>query len=553
MKIDWRHNLIRSVAGLPVGAWLSPRLHSIIICMIGVLLAFCWMGRISAPIVPAAADMRGPLVNTPARIEPPPVADAWTGAPPPAPGNYTRGTRKYQAWKERFTAALAILEGRKQAAEVKGLRDWLAAFEANAARRAEVTGNSGKMPVSPLFTRRNVRRVIGPPPSLAFERYYGYKVVLPWNKSVYAYEANAVPLDSPYLLHENGIKDGGTPVRQLADIHMLFARAGVTDPMAKNVLIKVSGREGGFDAVNTWDTGYVSVGFIQFTTGETGAGHSLLHVLQRMKTDEARLAKRRGHIDEFAHYFTDHGIDVQNGQLYVRDPATGETRCGAEAVRAIIDDKRVTAIFQDAGVRSTAFKLAQIREAYGAYYLADAPFRLPAAEICTYEVTAPVEPAGTAPEEQAGAGGDEPQVPAEPRLLSRRCVYGQQAVTNALAGTLSPESFAEKARQAPPGTVLRVARRLPGLAGAYGDVLDTEGGQVTLTDRAVQHGVRATMDYFAVCVNGLAPDHPLTLEELRQARRELIAGLKNRIDVPAHRAPTARPEDILPEADNAPL
>jgi len=549
MKIEWRHNLIRAAAGLPVGARLSPRLHSIILCMVVLLLAFCLMGKVSMPIVPAAADMRGQRESAPAARLEPPAADTWAGMPPPVPGNYVRATRKYREWKERYSSALAGLEQRRKAAEAKALREWLSAFEANAMQRAEVAGNSGTMSVSPLFARRNVRRVIDPPPSPAFERYYGYKVVLPWNKAVYSYDANAVPLDSPYLLHENGIKEGGIPVRKLADIHMLFARAGVTDPTAKNVLIKVSGREGGFDAVNTWDTGYVSVGFIQFTTGETGAGHSLLHVLQRMKTDEARLAKQRAHVDEFAHYFTDHGIDVRDGQLYVRDPATGQTKSGAEAVQVIIDDKRVTAIFQDAGVRSMAFKLAQIREAYGAYYLADAPFRIPAAELCTYEAPAPVESAGTAPEEQTEVAEDEQPAPIEPRLLSRRCVYGQQAVAEALAGALSPKAFAEKAGQAPPGTVLRVARRLPELAGTYGDALDSEGGQVTLTDRAVQHGVRATMDYFAARVNDLAPDHPLTLEELRQSQPELIAGLKNRIDVLAQRAPAVN----AAKAGGAPL
>jgi len=542
--------------------------------MLGVvllLLAFCWMGQATAPDLLPRIALPIEMASSP-RVELPPSGDAWTGAPP-APGHYVRATRPYRIWKMRFIAALAELEHRRQMAEAEALRAWLTAYENTAVRRAVLAKDSGGMPAAALFTRRAVRRVIEPPPAPAFEQFYGYKVVLPWNGAVYTYDANAVPLDSPYLLHENGVKDGGTPVRGQPDIHMLFACAGVTDPVAKDVLIKVSAREGGFDAVNTWDTGYVSVGFIQFTTGEDGAGHSLLHVLERMKADEARLAQPEKRVSEFTRYFTDHGIDVRDGQLYVRDPATGETKSGADAVQLIIDDKRMTAVLQDAGAKSWAFKLAQIREAYGAYYLADAPFRIPAAEVCSYEVTAPAKPddpapakpadltpakpvdpapgtpappalpesAGTAPLKPVHPIPEAPPTPPEPRLTARHCVYGQQAVADAQAGALTPEAFAEQARKAPPGTVLRVARRLPDLAGTYGEVLDTEGGQVTLTDRAVQHGVRSTMDFFASCVDALAPDHPLTLEELRLAQRELIARLKNRIDVLETRAPSTEP------------
>jgi len=496
-----------------------------------LLIALCWMGQAGTPVISAPETTwdSGAAVLSAGQVQAP--GDAWFGTPPPTPGRYVRATDDYRAWKERFTLALAQLERRHNTAEAAALREWLAGFEAAVVRRAEQADVSSGVPVSSLFARRAIRRLIDPPPVPAYERFYGYKIVFPWNRGVYTYEADAVPLDSPFLLHENGVKDGGTPVRRRKDIHLLFACAGVTDPVAKNVLIKVSGREGGFDAINTWDTGYVSVGFIQFTTGENGAG-SLLHVLQRMKTDEARLAKLSGHEDEFKRYFAEHGIDVRGGQLCVRDPATGEEKYGADAVKVIIDDKRMTAVFQDAGMKSWAFKLAQIREARGAYYLADAPFRIPAAEIRVYETAAPAA---------VEAAPDASPISAEPRLVKRRCVYGPQAVQEALAGSLSPVVYAEKVKTAAPGTILRVAQRLPNLVGTYGDVLSTEGGQVTLTDRAVQHGVRSTMELFATSINALTPDHPLTLEELRQSQHLLIAKLKNRIDVLAQVAPPNQP------------
>jgi len=542
-------------------AW-SARARQIVIGGTLVLLAFCWMGRAGAPVI--GANTIREVEQAPAlAAETPPIQDAWTGTPAPAPGEYARPTRAYRAWKLRFTTALAKLKP----GDASALRVWLPAFEAAAIKRAEQVGDSGKVPVSPLFTRRTVRRLIEPPPSSAFERFFGYKVVLPWNKAVYTYEANAVPLDSPYMVHASGVRDGGTSIRGLEEIHMLFACAGVTDEVAKNVLIKVSAREGGFDAVNTWDTGYVSVGFIQFTFGENGAG-SLRHVLQRMKEDEALLSRRPGHVNEFTQYFTDHGIDVHDGRLYVRNPLTSETKCDAEAVQVIIDDKRMTALFQDAGQKSRAFKLAQIREAYGAYYLADAPFRLPVAEVSVYEVTAPDVPAAVVPapapsqgplvaDESTSAVTDATPAVVEPapatpapvqpsttgyRLLRRRVVYGEQAVAEALAGTLRPAALEEKAKAAAPGTILRVARRLPSLNATYGEVLSSEGGQVTLTDRAVQHGVRGTMEYFATCLNVLAPDHPLTMAEFRLRQREVIARLKNRIDVLADDASLTPPD-----------
>jgi hypothetical protein len=365
--------------------------------------------------------------------------------------------------------------------------------------------------------------------------------VLPWNKAVYYYQANAIPPESPYLLHENGIKDGGTPVRRREDIHMLFACAGVTDAKAKHVLIKVSGCEGGFDAINTWDTGYVSVGFIQFITGETGTGNSLIRVLARMKADEQRISKQRRHVNEFDRYFAGHGVDVRDDQLYVRDPCTGQVLTGAAAVQLIIDDKRLTAIFQDAGAKSRAFQLAQIREAYGAYYLADAPFRIPAVEISVYRVDDTASSAPDIADGQMDSGSAEniataAHITVTPsqhsvRLVKTSYAYGQEAVQQALAGTLAPGDLPRRAAASPSGTILRVARRLPSLCGTYQQALPSEGAQVTLTDRAVQHGVRSAMASFASGVNALAPDHPLTLADLREHQDELVMLLKNRIDV----------------------
>jgi len=516
-----------------------------------LLLSLLSMEKAMAPV--AIVGERTPTPAMPESVQRPVTREGWDGTPAPTPGNYVRPTRAYRVWREACVAACEQLAREGRTAEADGLRQWQAAFEQSGILRAQQQDATGKpVMTSPLFKRRAIQAVIGPPPIPAFERFYGYKIVLPWNGAVYYYAANAIPQDSPYLLHANGVRDAGTPVVKRPDIHMLFACAGITDTMAKYVLMKVSRHEGGFDAVNTWDTGYVSVGFIQFITGETGAGHSLVQVLGRMKADEARLAARPQHVNEFDRYFAEHGIDVRNGQLFVCDPYSGNTHSGAEAVTLIINDKRLTAMFQDAGAKSRAFQLAQIREAYGSYYLANGPFRLPGVEVSVYRIeeaaVAPPEPPPLEEEaaEPMAMAEDTAETPIAPvatmplppaapalqaHLVRRRCVYGEAAVQRALAGTITPAAFARQQDGAAPGTVFRVAHRLPPLMGTYGEVLASEGGQVTLTDRAVQCGVRNAVETFVAAVNALEADHPLTIAELRDLQPALIATLKNRIDV----------------------
>ncbi len=120
--------------------------------------------------------------------------------------------------------------------------------------------------------------------------------------------------------------------------------------------------EGGFDSVNTYDTGYVSIGFIQFITAIDGKG-SLLEVLRQEKTDQP---------DQYAHDFHQYGLDITpDGILCVVDPVTGAELTGADAVQKTIADKRLTVIWQKAGRRSEAFQVAQIKVAKSHYWPAD--------------------------------------------------------------------------------------------------------------------------------------------------------------------------------------
>ncbi len=168
---------------------------------------------------------------------------------------------------------------------------------------------------------------------------------------------------NPYLRFSNGVASGGTALSQIApdELDRIFAASGLT-PAESRVMRAISLLEGGFDSINTYDTGFLSVGFIQFAALEAGSG-SLGEVL---KTEKSRDPL------SYARDFTDLGVDVTpDGLLAVVDPSSGAELVGNAAVLEIIDDKRLTAVFHLAGQRSTAFRAAQIQVAKTNYYPAD--------------------------------------------------------------------------------------------------------------------------------------------------------------------------------------
>lgn len=76
-----------------------------------------------------------------------------------------------------------------------------------------------------------------------------------------------------YYRFDEGVMSMGLALRNWPDkdLNDLFAQAGFT-PFEQHVVKAVSKLEGGFDSINTYDTGFVSVGFIQFATLADGAG-----------------------------------------------------------------------------------------------------------------------------------------------------------------------------------------------------------------------------------------------------------------------------------------
>lgn len=166
-----------------------------------------------------------------------------------------------------------------------------------------------------------------------------------------------------YYRFSQGVRSSGRAVKDMPETELaqLFADAKVNQSVMR-VMRAVSILEGGFDSLNTYDTGFLSVGVIQFATLKEGAG-SLGAVLSRLKKDNPKA---------FQTAFRQYGIDVAaNNALISLDLVTGDELVGPAAVQNIIDDKRLAAVFQHAGQTCREFCIAQIQVARDRYYPAD--------------------------------------------------------------------------------------------------------------------------------------------------------------------------------------
>jgi len=104
----------------------------------------------------------------------------------------------------------------------------------------------------------------------------------------------------------------------------------------QRILEMISGFEGGFDAVNTYDKKMVTWGFVQWAGGD----HSDL-------TEALTFIKAR-HPDAFRRQLQDCGIDVEKQMLVVKR-AEGESLKGDAAAKAIQEDPKLAAVLMHAG------------------------------------------------------------------------------------------------------------------------------------------------------------------------------------------------------------
>ncbi len=171
-----------------------------------------------------------------------------------------------------------------------------------------------------------------------------------------------------YYRSAEGVQSFGRKVKEMSpqELTSLAREAGISDSDLR-VLNSVSLLEGGFDSLNTYDTGYVSVGMIQFAALQGGSG-SLGRVLLRMKQRSP---------EEFVQNFRRFGLEVTpNAELAALCPTSGAEFIGAQAAQKIIMDKRLASVFQRAGRLSREFKVAQLMIAKEMYHPASDTIRV---------------------------------------------------------------------------------------------------------------------------------------------------------------------------------
>lgn len=162
-----------------------------------------------------------------------------------------------------------------------------------------------------------------------------------------------------YYRFTDGVRSFGTKLGTLPlpELNAILDSAGV-DESGSRIFKAVSLLEGGFDSLNTYDTGFISVGFIQFAALAEG-GHSLGQSLLQFKTDNPI---------EFGKDFRRFGIDVNSAGLIVAlDTNTRTERVGGAANELVIKDKRLAAVFQRAG-QFKPYRVAQVKTAKRMYW-----------------------------------------------------------------------------------------------------------------------------------------------------------------------------------------
>lgn len=264
-------------------------------------------------------------------------------------------TPEEEAWDKWIDARIAFETHRA------GLAARAANFQA-IGREVPALG-TGLPPTNPGPIPEGLVRLAGNPPAFA-EAVAPRRHTVRLDDWTREYDDN-VPMRPRFAFYRfpQGVRDFGTRVRELpeSERRRLFERAGI-DASTQRVFAAVSLLEGGFDSINTYDTGYVSVGFIQFAALSEG-GHSLAQVLLSQKKNDPRAYEQ-----DFRRF----GIDATpNGLLACIDLETGAELHGQPAALEIIADKRLTAVFHRAGSRSDAFRIAQLRVARDLYFPAN--------------------------------------------------------------------------------------------------------------------------------------------------------------------------------------
>lgn len=282
-------------------------------------------------------------------------------------GSAVSGARKVPPGKTVVAEDNGATEGWERWLTARLARDWHRAEQEAALANASLPGAPPSLPASPLppspgpIPATLLKACGNPPPFAQAVVPLRHRVRLDNPDDEYIFNDNVkVGERFAYYRFSQGVVSYGTKLENMPEdiLAQRFEKGGFT-PSQRRIFAAVSRSEGGFDTVQTYDTGCVSVGFIQFITHKDGK-HSLSAVLQRQKTDFP---------DAFEADFRRYGVDVHpDNSIVVVDPSTGAELSGPDAVLKIVEDKRLVAVFQRAGRHSEAFQITQIRTAFERYW-----------------------------------------------------------------------------------------------------------------------------------------------------------------------------------------
>lgn len=224
-----------------------------------------------------------------------------------------------------------------------------------------------RRPAEPGQMPPELKKLSGVPPSF-------FKPVVPRQHIIAFDDGTVIKLNDnatmrdkyPYFRFHEGVMSSGEVRFGAEEINTLMRDAGISQ-FEGNVLRAVSRLEGGFDSLNTYDTGLVSVGFIQFACLRSGSG-SLGRVMLTMKRD---------YPDAFQSHFRRFGLCVDdNGVIIALNTANGTQLAGPQAADRIIRDKRLAAVYKRAGQKSREFCMAQFKTAMAMYYPGHMPIQV---------------------------------------------------------------------------------------------------------------------------------------------------------------------------------
>ncbi|RUO94395.1 hypothetical protein D7Y11_04575 [Corallococcus sp. AB018] len=154
--------------------------------------------------------------------------------------------------------------------------------------------------------------------------------------------------ETAYTNSWNAVDGGAVSGDSAAQVTSQLEKSGISEDRQK-VLGSISGLEGTFSKVNTWDIGRVSWGFTQWTLGKNGNG-TLAEFMRDLKTtDPAQYEKSFGKF----------GIDIGKEGVVLTRP-DGTVLKGVAAAEAIRTDVKLSAIFMAAGA-DPAMQQAQIK------------------------------------------------------------------------------------------------------------------------------------------------------------------------------------------------